>query len=165
MLEAGFTSVGEFHYLHKAASGAAYDAPGELSARIVAAAEQCGIALTLLPVFYAHAGFGGQPPAPGQRRFILSVDEFSRLMDEASRLLTPLDGARLGIAPHSLRAVTPEELRAILPLAKGGPVHLHIAEQQKEVADCLAATGQRPVEFLFRQAEIDATGASSMPRI
>ncbi len=156
MLEAGFTRVGEFHYLHKDASGAAYADLAELSGRIIAAAQDSGIGLTLLPVFYAHAHFGGQPPAAGQRRFILSLDDFARLMEEARRHLAAVEGARLGIAPHSLRAATPEEITTILPLAKGGPVHIHIAEQQKEVADCQAFCGLRPVQFLFQQVAVDA---------
>src|SRR3546814_4859968 len=88
-----------------------------------AAADESGIGLTLLPVFYAHADFGGAPPTPGQRRFVSDIDCFARLV-EASRALLPHD-ATIGIAPHSLRAVTADELKAVLPLAEGGPVHIH----------------------------------------
>ncbi|RYY47548.1 MAG: formimidoylglutamate deiminase [Sphingomonadales bacterium] len=153
MLETGFTHVGEFHYLHNDAEGRRYDDPAETAGAIVTAAEASGIGLTLLPVFYAHGDFGGAPAAVGQRRFLSDVDDFARLMD-ASRAILPAD-AVLGLAPHSLRAVTPEELRAILPLA-AGPIHIHAAEQTKEVEACLAWSGARPVEWLLDQADVDA---------
>ncbi|MGN6819661.1 MAG: formimidoylglutamate deiminase [Sphingomonas sp.] len=154
MLEGGFTRVGEFHYLHNDVSGARYADPAETVGAIVAAAEQSGIGLTLLPVFYAHADFGGAPPAPGQRRFISDADGFARLV-EASRAKLPGD-AMLGIAPHSLRAVTAEELAAILPLAEDGPLHIHAAEQVREVEACVAWSGARPVQWLLDHAEVDA---------
>jgi formiminoglutamate deiminase len=154
MLEGGFTRVGEFHYLHNDADGAPYADPAETAGAIVAAAEATGIGLTLLPVFYAHADFGGAPPAPGQRRFISDVDGFARLV-EASRAKLPAD-AVLGIAPHSLRAVTPGELAAIVPLANGGPLHIHAAEQVREVEACVAWSGARPVEWLLDNAAVNA---------
>jgi len=155
MLEAGFTRVGEFHYLHHDENGKPYADIGEMAGRIAAAAMQTGINLTLLPVFYAHAGFGGKPADDGQKRFINTPESFARLLEACQTYLAPLDHAVLGIAPHSLRAVTKEELAAILPLAKQMPVHIHIAEQIKEVEDCLAATGQRPVEWLLTHAPVD----------
>lgn len=155
MLEAGFTRVGEFHYLHNDVDGGAYANPGELTDSIVAAAAETGIGLTLLPVFYAHSDFGGRPPTPGQRRFISDPDCFARLVEHGRRAIRALDGANLGIAPHSLRAVTPEELSAILPLAEGGPVHIHAAEQVKEVEACLAWSGARPVAWLLAHASVD----------
>jgi formimidoylglutamate deiminase len=155
MLEAGFTRVGEFHYLHHRPDGAAYDQPAEMSARVAAAAQATGIGLTLLPVFYAHAGFGGAPPDPAQRRLIHDLDGFARLLEDAAHALAPLGDAVLGIAPHSLRAVTPEELGALLPLTRG-PIHLHIAEQTREVEACLAWSGQRPVQWLHAHAQVDA---------
>jgi formiminoglutamate deiminase len=154
MLEGGFTRVGEFHYLHNDVDGARYADPAETAGAIVAAADGTGIGLTLLPVFYAHADFGAAPPAPGQRRFISDVDGFARLV-EASRAKLPAD-AVLGIAPHSLRAVTPDELAAILPLADGGPLHIHAAEQVREVEACVAWSGARPVEWLLDHAAVDA---------
>lgn len=154
MLESGFTRVGEFHYLHHAPDGARYADPAELSGRIAAAAEEAGIGLTLLPVFYAHGGFGGQAPGAAQARFVTDIDGFANLVARA-RALVAAD-AVVGIAPHSLRAVTPDELRALLPLAASGPVHLHIAEQVKEVADCVAWIGQRPVQWLLDHAPVDA---------
>jgi len=156
MLEGGFTSVGEFHYLHHAIGGARYADIAEHCVRVAAAAEETGIGLTLLPVFYAHGGFGAQPPVEGQKRFLNNLDSFARLMEGAARAIAPLPDAMLGIAPHSLRAVTPGELAALLDTWRTGPVHIHIAEQVKEVEDCLAFTGQRPVEWLLANAQVDA---------
>jgi len=154
MLESGYTRVGEFHYLHNDPDGRPYADPAETAGAIVAATETTGIGLTLLPVFYAHGDFGGAPPAPGQRRFLSDIDAFARLV-EASRAKLPAD-ATLGIAPHSLRAVTPEELAAILPLAGAtGPIHIHAAEQQREVESCLAWSGTRPVQWLLEHAPVD----------
>ncbi|HEY2069596.1 MAG TPA: formimidoylglutamate deiminase [Rhizomicrobium sp.] len=153
MLETGFTRVGEFHYLHNTPSGATYDDVAELAERIAAAASATGIGLTLLPVFYAHSNFGGAPPVPGQRRFINSVDGFAALMARCAKIVASLDDANLGVAPHSLRAVTPEELAAILPMR--GPVHIHVAEQVKEVEDSVAWSGARPVEWLLDNAPVN----------
>jgi len=154
MLEAGFTRVGEFHYLHNDVDGRRYADPAETAGAIVAAAETSGIGLTLLPVFYAQGDFDGVSPTPGQRRFLSNPDNFARLV-EASRAKLPAD-AVLGIAPHSLRAVTPEQLAAILPLAGNGPIHIHAAEQMREVQACLVWSGARPVEWLLDNAPVDA---------
>lgn len=154
MLEAGFTRVGEFHYLHHAPDGSRYDDVAEMSGRIVAAAETTGIGLTLLPVFYAHGGFGGQPAGATQARFLNDVDGFAALVERAGAKLAG-DGV-IGIAPHSLRAATPEELRHLLAVADRGPVHIHIAEQMKEVADCVAWSGKRPVRWLLDEMPVDA---------
>jgi formimidoylglutamate deiminase len=142
MLETGFCSVAEFHYLHHDPSGSPYADIAEMAARLRAAADAAGISLLLLPVFYAHANFGGAAPKPEQRRFINDRDAFERLV-LACRSLGPT-----GIAPHSLRAVTPVELAA------DAPIHIHIAEQQREVQDCLAWSGARPIELLLRAAEL-----------
>ncbi|MBD8643419.1 formimidoylglutamate deiminase [Stenotrophomonas sp. CFBP 13724] len=155
MLESGFTRVGEFHYLHHDADGRPYADRAEMSARIAAAAAQTGIGLTLLPVFYAHADFGGAAPNPAQRRLIHDVDGFAQLLDGARTALRPLPDAVLGIAPHSLRAVTGEELSALLPL-NDGPVHIHIAEQLREVDACVAWSGLRPVRWLYENVAVDA---------
>ncbi len=154
MLEGGFTRVGEFHYLHHAPGGARYDDIAEMSGRIAAAAQATGIGLTLLPVFYAHGGFGGQPAGTAQARFLNDVDSFATLIERAGAKLAP-DGV-IGIAPHSLRAATPEELRDLLAVADRGPVHIHIAEQVKEVADCVAWSGKRPVRWLLDEMPVDA---------
>jgi len=155
MLEAGFCRVGEFHYLHHDRDGSPYANISELAERIGAASAETGIGLTLLPVFYAHSGFGGAAPIDGQRRFINSVESFGRLMEACGQMQPSLAGMQLGIAPHSLRAVTPDELTAILPLAATGPIHIHIAEQTKEVNDCVAWSGARPVEWLLANAPVD----------
>jgi formiminoglutamate deiminase len=155
MLEAGFTRVGEFHYLHHAPDGRPYDDVAEMAGRIAAAAAATGIGLTLLPTFYAHATFGGADPIDGQRRFVTSPDGFARLVEASRRHVGALDGAVVGIAPHSLRAVTPEELALILPIAGDGPIHMHAAEQTKEVDDCLAWSGMRPVEWLLAHQPLD----------
>ncbi len=157
MLEGGFTRVGEFHYLHHAPDGSPYADPAEMAAALAGAAEETGIALTLLPVFYAHAGFGGQAPGEGQRRFVHDIDGFARLRARSAEALAALPDAVTGLAPHSLRAVTPEELAALVAMAEpGAPIHIHVAEQQKEVRDCLAWSGARPVEWLLDHAPVDA---------
>ncbi len=155
MLEAGFSRVGEFHYLHHDKNGTPYANIAELAERIGAAANVSGIALTLLPVFYAHSGFGGAAPIEGQRRFINSLDSFAALMDGCRKVTSGLQGAELGLAPHSLRAATPEELATVVPLAGNGPIHIHIAEQVKEVEDCIAWSGARPVEWLLANQPVD----------
>jgi formiminoglutamate deiminase len=154
MLEAGFTRVGEFHYVHHDADGATFENPAEMATRIGAAAGKTGIGLTLLPVFYAHAGFSGAPPTEGQRRFIHSVDSYGRLLEASRAAVRSLPDAVVGVAPHSLRAVTEAELIEVARLAGGAPIHIHIAEQTKEVDDCLAWSGRRPVEWLLDHAEV-----------
>jgi formiminoglutamate deiminase len=156
MLEAGFSRVGEFHYLHHDKDGSPYANIAELAERIGAASAETGIGLTLLPVFYAHSGFGGAAPIDGQRRFINSLDRFESLMAGCRTVTSRLHGAELGLAPHSLRAATPEELAKLVPLAGNGPIHIHVAEQTKEVEDCIAWSGARPVEWLLDHAPVDA---------
>ena len=155
MLEAGFTRVGEFHYVHHDRGGHHFSDPAEMAGSIAAAAEQVGIGLTLLPVFYAHSGFGGAAPDQRQSRFLNDVDSFARLLDHSRRAVSSLDDAVVGVAPHSLRAVTPAQLASVIGLAEGGPVHIHIAEQWKEVEDCLSWCGRRPVTWLMDTIEID----------
>jgi formiminoglutamate deiminase len=155
MLESGFTRVGEFHYLHHDRDGRPFSDLAEMAGRIIAAAGETGIGLTLLPVFYAHGGFGGQAPAPSQRRFLCDPDAFGRLLEASRRRALTHPGSVVGVAPHSLRAITPEELAAILPLAGNGPIHIHAAEQRREVQDCLAWSGRRPVEWLLEEAAAD----------
>jgi formimidoylglutamate deiminase len=154
MLESGFTHVGEFHYLHNDAGGARYANPAEMAERVTAAADATGIGLTLLPVFYAHSDFGGAPPKHGQRRFLSDVDGFATLL-EASKKALPVD-AILGVAPHSLRAVTADELELLRQLHPRGPIHIHAAEQVKEVEASLAFFGKPSVEWLLDNAEVDA---------
>jgi len=148
MLEGGFCSVGEFHYLHHAPNGERYTDIAELSVRIAAAAAAAGIDLTLLPVFYAHSGFGGAPPAPEQRRFINDLDGYAEIYQRCRTL------SSAGVAPHSLRAVTQAELAALVEIAGAAPLHIHIAEQSAEVAACLAWSGLRPVQWLLQHADV-----------
>ena len=155
MLQSGFTRVGEFHYLHHDPDGRAYARLGEMAWRIAEAAAMTGIGLTLLPVYYAQGGFGGAAPAPGQRRFLNDQERFGRLMGESLAAIGTLPDARLGVAPHSLRAVTAEDLEAIVVLGGPGGVHIHAAEQVKEVDDCLAWSGQRPVQWLLNEVGLD----------
>jgi formimidoylglutamate deiminase len=145
----GYTSVAEFHYLHNAPNGSHYADPAELALRVVAAAQSAGIGLTLLPVLYRHSQFGGVSPTEGQRRFVLSIDDYASLCETMARSVAT------GIAPHSLRAVTPSELDAAISIADGRPIHIHVAEQEKEVADCLAWSGARPVPWLLDHAQVD----------
>jgi len=156
MLEAGFGRVGEFHYLHHDRDGRPYADIGEMAGRIAAAASETGIRLTLLPVFYGHSTFGGAAATDGQRRFISDLNSFPKLLESSRKAVESLPEAIVGVAPHSLRAVTPEELIAVKAMARGGPIHIHAAEQVKEVDDCLAWSGARPVEWLLANAELDA---------
>ncbi|MFT3974564.1 MAG: formimidoylglutamate deiminase [Amaricoccus sp.] len=151
MLEAGYAAVAEFHYLHHAPGGTPYADPAELSHRIVAAAEATGIGLTLLPVLYTWGGADRTPLAGGQLRFGNDLDAFLALHQRAGAGLAR-DG-RLGAAPHSLRASTPDDIRALLAAVPDGPMHIHAAEQVQEVEQVSAWLGARPVDFL-----LDAVG-------
>jgi|SRR5689334_2213879 formimidoylglutamate deiminase len=143
MAKAGYTAVGEFHYLHHQPDGTPYANPAELALRCLAAAEESGLAITLLPALYMQGGFN-LPPQPGQRRFINGIEAFLKLVSA----LPPRPLANRGIAFHSLRAVSTVAIREVLAEVAAGPIHLHIAEQLREVEDCLAATGLRPFELL-----------------
>ncbi|MGV8951221.1 MAG: formimidoylglutamate deiminase [Cypionkella sp.] len=157
MQEAGYAAVGEFHYVHHQPGGGAYADIAELSNRIFAAAHLTGIGLTHLPVLYTYGGAGQQPLAAGQLRFGNTVDRFAALLEatRAAARTLPAD-TRVGIAPHSLRATNPEGLARALPLAAGNPIHIHVAEQPKEVADITAWLGARPVEWLLANTPIGA---------
>jgi formiminoglutamate deiminase len=155
MLEAGFSRVGEFHYLHHDRNGRPYADIAEMAARVAAAASDTGIGLTLLPVFYAHATFGATPPRDDQRRFINDVSSYERLLDGSRAALKPLATGIVGVAPHSLRAVAPEELTAVAAMAGDAPIHIHISEQTKEVEECVAWSGHRPVDWLFDHNDVD----------
>ena len=151
MLQAGYTAVCEFHYLHHDPAGNAFADPAEMSMRLVNAAQRAGIGLTMLPVLYQHAGFGGQPARADQRRFVNSVEA---LLEIVARVRAT--GTRVGVAPHSLRAVGPEALRELIAgVDATAPIHIHIAEQQQEVRDCVAWSGQRPLQWLLANANVD----------
>lgn len=155
MLEAGYTSVCEFHYLHHAPDGAAYAEPTAMSDALIRAARRTGIRMTLLPVLYISGGFDGRALSERQRRFGNTVDSYLRLFEA---LHAQQDGSlRVGCALHSLRAVPAEAMTAVLQaLPANARVHLHIAEQVGEVQDCLAIRNARPVEWLLANAEVDA---------
>ncbi len=157
MQEAGFGAVAEFHYLHNQPDGGTYDDPGELSARIAAAAHETGIGLTLLPVYYAQGGVDGRPLAGGQLRFGNGIETFSALMARAQEIVRQLPAdAGLGIAPHSLRAVGPADLETLTQMLPDAPFHMHIAEQAGEVEEAIAELGARPVEWLLANMPVDA---------
>ena len=151
MLKAGYTSVAEFHYLHHDPAGRPYADPAEMAMRIVAAAAAAGIGLTLLPVFYAHSQLR---PAPRRHRPAPLHPRARELLRSDAKAVRRMIELRLGVAPHSLRAVTPEELQAVVALGDDGlvdgPIHIHAAEQRKEVDDCVAWSGARPVRMAAR---------------
>lgn len=155
MLQAGYTAVCEFHYVHHDPAGRTHPNPAEMSLRLVAAARRAGIGLTMLPVLYQHSGFGAKPPRDDQRRFLNDVEGLLRIV-EALRA----QGVRTGVAPHSLRAVAPPALAELLSgleaIDATAPIHIHVAEQVQEVDDCLAWSGQRPVQWLLDHAPVDA---------
>ncbi|HEY4146439.1 formimidoylglutamate deiminase [Pinirhizobacter sp.] len=155
MLQAGYTHVCEFHYLHHQPDGSPWSDPAAMSQAIVEAAEEAGIGLTLLPVLYMTGGFDGRPLGERQRRFGHTVDAYLRLVDS----LRAGDGTRktTGVALHSLRAVQPDAIQAVLgAIAREMPVHIHIAEQVPEVDECLALRGCRPVQWLLDSVAVDA---------
>ena len=156
MLKAGYTSVAEFHYVHHDSTGLPYANPTELALRISEAARSTGIGLTLLPVLYSHSGFGGQAPNDGQRRFINSTEQYLTLQQQLQPLLAQQPTQHLGLCFHSLRAVTPEQINDVLSASDAScPIHIHIAEQQKEVNDCLSWSGKRPVQWLYDNVDVD----------
>lgn len=160
MLKAGYTSVAEFHYVHHDCDGRPFPDPGEMSHRVIAAARAAGIAITHLPVLYRYSGFGGKAPLPAQARFIHSTDAYIGLLEALHSRHRGDPDVRIGLAFHSLRAVDAGAIRdalaAIDRIDPTAPIHIHIAEQRKEVVDCISWSGQRPVEWLFAHARPDA---------
>ena len=155
MLEAGYTSVCEFHYLHHAPDGRPYAEPTAMSDALVAAARDTGIRMTLLPVLYMAGGFDGRALNERQKRFGHDVDGYLRLFDALHARQD--DMLRVGCALHSLRAVPPDAMRAVLAaLPADARVHIHVSEQVGEVQDCLAVRDARPVEWLLQNAAVDA---------
>lgn len=158
MLEAGYTSVCEFHYVHHDTDGRPYADDATLSLALLRAARTAGIAITLLPVLYQTSGFGAKPPRADQARFIRSTDNMLSLLERLAPA-AQAQGAVLGLAPHSLRAVPPDSLAAavqgLTALNPQAPIHIHIAEQTQEVDDCIAWSGQRPVQWLLNHAPVD----------
>ncbi len=158
LAEAGFAAVGEFHYLHHGPDGTAYGDKAAMSRAIAAAATQTGLGLTHLPVFYARGGVDDRPVQGGQRRFANDLDRFATLLDEIEVALADLPGdTRIGVAPHSLRAVRADDVTALVALRPGWPLHIHAAEQMREVAEVEAALGARPVRWLLDNQPVDAS--------
>ena len=156
MLKAGYGQVVEFNYLHHAPDGQPYADPTEMNNRLLQAAEASGLGITLAPVLYSYGGFGEQPCNTAQQRFRHSTDEYLTLLANLSQQTTaaPLT-QQLAVCFHSIRAVTAEQINQVLEAQQQPlPVHIHIAEQQKEVSDCLDHYGQRPVEWLFSNTEV-----------
>jgi formimidoylglutamate deiminase len=156
MLEAGFASVCEFHYLHHQPGGMPYDNIAQMSSSVTQGAALSGIGMTLLPVLYQHGGCDARQLTPGQSRFGNTPEEFAKLFDAAKHSLSELDkDARIGVAPHSLRAVSREGLQFATTLAPDQPIHMHIAEQTAEIEEILSHWGKRPVEWLLDNHQVD----------
>ncbi|MAZ04292.1 MAG: formimidoylglutamate deiminase [Sneathiella sp.] len=155
LMRGGYTGVAEFHYLHHSRTGQPYDDKSLMSQAVIEGAQAAGMPITLLPVFYAHAGFGGVPPEHGQRRFINNLNDYQNLFSELQGFEQQDPNLTLGVAPHSLRAATKEEIGELLKLSPERPFHIHIAEQQKEIEDCIASYGKRPVEWLYENFDVD----------
>ncbi len=158
MLKSGYTSVAEFQYLHHDEYGCPYQEPAEMSLRTLAAARTTGIAMTCLPVLYRYGDFGATTPQTGQKRFVNDADRYLTIVSALEDETRNDPDHRVGIAPHSLRAASLELLEEVLAgCPKGiGPIHIHIAEQTKEIEDCISWSGQRPVQWLLSNFEIDA---------
>jgi formimidoylglutamate deiminase len=154
-LRHGYTGICEFHYVQRDPDGELYANPAETALRIAEASRQSGIGLTLLPVMYSYAGFNEKPLTPGQRRFRTDPELVLRIVDKLESLRGPQ--LEVGAAPHSLRAASSSQLRELVTaMPAGRPLHIHIAEQQLEVQQCLEATGMRPVDYLMNAVEVDA---------
>jgi formimidoylglutamate deiminase len=154
MAESGFSAVCEFHYLHHPVGGGTYADPAEMSGRIVDAAKETGLGLTHLPVIYEQGGVDGRALQGGQLRFGSAPDTYAKVLDGAGKALAALPDAMLGVAPHSLRAVSRDRLARVAGMCPG-PVHIHIAEQVAEVAEVKAAWGARPVEWASANLPLD----------
>jgi formimidoylglutamate deiminase len=160
MLEHGYTTVGEFHYLHHDRDGKPYAERAEMSNRIVAAAQEAGIALTLMPVLYAHGGFGHKPLSPAQRRFGGDARFITELVAELRDFHLPHSTLRIGVAPHSVRAVDALVLTEVVEeatrLDPSMPIHMHVSEQVGEVSECVATHGATPLDWIADLVPIDA---------
>jgi len=158
MLRQGYTSVTEFHYLHHQPNGLPYQNPAEMSERLIAAADEAGIAIALLPVLYCRGGFQDEPLQATQKRFFHTIDDYLQLLQQCQSLCANHPDRSIGIAAHSLRATMPSDIQAVIeqagPALASVPVHIHIAEQIKEVEDCLQVNGARPVDWLFDSCDV-----------
>jgi formimidoylglutamate deiminase len=155
MLRAGFTSVGEFHYLHHQPGGQPYDNAAEMSLALLEAAADTGISITILPVLYRYSGIEQGPLLPGQGRFGCTPDQFLRLVELLSGETAQRHLAMTGIAPHSLRSVSIDDLKAVTSGSPNLPIHMHVSEQIAEVEAVVQYAGMRPVEWLFENLPVD----------
>jgi len=159
MLKHGYTSVAEFHYLHRDPSGKPYADAATLPDRIVAAAQASGIGLTLLPVLYRFGGFGGRPLKGGQLRFASDAASIGELLRELAQRHGSRPLFRLGVAPHSVRAVDAMQLTELVEAAREVdetlPIHMHVSEQVREVAECRATHGVTPFAWLGDIVDVD----------
>ncbi len=160
MRMAGYTSVGEFHYVHVQANGRPYGDLGAMSEAVIAAALEEGLAICILPVLYQRGGFDGRPLVGAQIKFGLSDDQFLEVCGDLGQRYGDHPHVTVGMAFHSLRAVDVEKLSSITAEFERrcgpGPIHIHVAEQTGEVDESLEASGCRPVELLFRSVDVDA---------
>ena len=147
---AGVRTVGEFHYVHHQPDGTPYEDRTVMSQAMVQAAKDEGLRVSLLRVAYHRAG-PGRVAEPGQRRFCdPTVDAVLRDIDDLRARYSNDPDVRVGVAPHSVRAVPPQWISELGAYAKryGMPFHMHVAEQPREIDECVAETGKRPVELL-----------------
>lgn len=158
MLRHGYTHVAEFHYLHHDQSGSPFENKAEIGERLLAAAKRVGMNITLVPMFYQMGGFG-KAPEPEQRRFLShSLDAYLELLASSETAVRKYSAARLGVGFHSLRAVNEESIHAFFDQDKRNlPFHIHVSEQTKEVNECIAHYGNRPVEWLLGNTPIDSS--------
>jgi formimidoylglutamate deiminase len=158
LLAGGYTQVCDFHYLHNDTSGAPYANPIEMALALVRAAQRTGIGLTLLPTLYMRSGFKATGLREDQRRFSSTPESVLRMVEDIQRQTKGDARINAGVAVHSLRAASPAAIHELTGAARaaGLPVHIHIAEQTQEVDDCVAHTGQRPIEWLLNNAGVDA---------
>lgn len=159
MLKAGYTSVGEFHYLHNDRNGGSYSDHAEMSWAVLEAAQAAGIGITHLPVLYQRSGFGRKAPSGGQRRFAMDVEDLLRMTDSIRTRHVNDPQVRVGIAPHSLRAIQPQALKELVDgmddIDRRAPVHIHVAEQLQEVSEGAAHLGCPPLQWLLDHAPVD----------
>ena len=156
LVKAGYSQVAEFNYLHHQNTGQPYRQKEEMAQRLIQSANTAGLGLTLLPVLYSHSGFGGQSASAGQARFINTTDQYLSIHQGCQKIVADHDLHQIGVCFHSLRAVTQDQIHDVLAETPDNmPIHIHIAEQQKEVQDCLGWSGQRPVQWLANEIGLD----------
>ena len=158
MVKAGYTAVCEFHYVHHGPGGVPYDDPAEMSMALVRAATRAGIGITLLPVLYETGGYSGKEPNPGQRRFISAPDQLLRIIEGVKTVHASDPQVHVGFAPHSPRQVTKDGMQAVIDgltaMDAHAPIHIHVAEQEKDVSESVEQTGLRPVEWTMEHFDV-----------